>query len=209
MKRRCYGDIHRWIGDVHRASANNPLIFGNSSAIVLGLPPSIGNHRRTFNLWKNRILPNVSVTFTNALPNYRCTPPIIHLGTFMCDCKPTSCQYREQSRQIATFFHRETSLTLMWVGHNHRNGQKMTKTNRNGVIYYQNRGNFYQNGLNLRRNGAVAYLNTDKTSRIKYIKLSLPKQIHNYEMKARKTKVKLAETGTASLLATQYLHVYF
>ena len=26
----------------------------------------------------------------------------------MCDCKLTSCQYREQSRQIATFFHRET-----------------------------------------------------------------------------------------------------
>ena len=27
----------------------------------------------------------------------------------MCDCKLTSCQYREQSLQIATFFHRETS----------------------------------------------------------------------------------------------------
>ena len=120
MKRRCYGDIHRWIGDVHGASGNNPLIFGNSSAIVRGLPPSIGNHRRTFDLWKyrifakhRRILPNVSVTFTNASPNYRRTPPIIRLGTFMCDCKLTSCQYREQSRQIATFFHRETSPTLI------------------------------------------------------------------------------------------------
>ena len=114
MKRRCCGDIHRWIGDVHGASANNPLIFGNSSPIVRGLPPSIGNHRRTFDFWKYRIfakhcpiLPNVSVTFTNASLNYRRTP-IIRLGTFMCYCKLTSCQYREQSQQIATFFHRET-----------------------------------------------------------------------------------------------------
>ena len=126
MKRRCYGDIHRWIGDVQGASANNPLIFGNSSAIDRGLPPSIGNHRRTFDLWKSRIfakhrriLPDVPLTFTNASPNYRRTPPIIRLGTFMCDCKLTSCQYREQSRQIATFFHRETSPTLMWLGHKH------------------------------------------------------------------------------------------
>ena len=111
MKRRCYGDIHRWIGDVHGASANKPLIFGNSLAIDQGLPPSIGNHRRTFDLWKyrifaehRRILPNVTLTFTNASPNYRRAPPIIRLGTFMCDCKLTSCQYREQSRQIATFF---------------------------------------------------------------------------------------------------------
>ena len=127
MKRRCCGDIHRWIGDVHGASAINPLIFGNSSAIIRGLPPSIGNHRRTFDLWKYRIfakhrwiLPYVSVTFTNASPNYRRTPPIIRLGTSMCDCKLTSCQYREQSRQIATFFigrRRETSPTLMWLGH--------------------------------------------------------------------------------------------
>ena len=116
MKRRCYGDIHRWIGDVQGASSNNPLIFGNSSAIVRGLPPSIGNHRRTFDLWKyrifakhRRILPNVPLTFTNASPNYGRTPPIIRLGTFMCDCKATSCQYREQSRQIAIYFHRETS----------------------------------------------------------------------------------------------------
>ena len=84
MKRRCYGDIHRWMGDVHGASANNPLIFGNSSAIVRGLPPSIGNHRRTFDLLKYRIflkysqiLPNVSLTFTNDLPIYRRKPLII------------------------------------------------------------------------------------------------------------------------------------
>ena len=111
MKRRHYGDIHRWIGDVHGASANNPLIFGNSSAIVRRLPLSIGIHRRTFDLWKyrifakhRRILPIVSLTFTNASPNYRRMPSIIRF-----DCKLTSCQYREQSRQIATIFHRETS----------------------------------------------------------------------------------------------------
>ena len=115
MKRRCYGDIHRWIGDVQGASANNPLIFGNSSAFDRGLPPSIGNHRRTFDLSKyrifakhRRIVPNAPLTVTNASPNYRRTPPIIRLGTFMCDCKLTSCQYREQLRQIAIFFHRET-----------------------------------------------------------------------------------------------------
>ena len=75
MKRRCYGDIPRWIGDVHGASANNLIIFGNSSAIVRGLPPSIRNHRQTFDLWKyrifakhRRVLPDVSLTFTNASP---------------------------------------------------------------------------------------------------------------------------------------------
>ena len=125
MKRRCYADTHWWKGDVHGASANNLLMFGNSLAIVRGLPLSIGNLRRTFYLWKyrifakhRRILPNISLTFTNASPNYRRTPPIIRLGTFMCDCKLTSCQYREQSRQIATFFRQETSPTLMWLGHN-------------------------------------------------------------------------------------------
>ena len=73
MKRRCYSDIHWWIGNVHGASANNPLIFGKYSVIVRGLPPSIGKHRRTIDVWKyrifakhRRILTNIYQTFTNA-----------------------------------------------------------------------------------------------------------------------------------------------
>ena len=44
--------------------------------------------------------------------------------------------------------------------------------------------------------------------KLKHQKLSLPKCIHNNEMKARKMKVKLAETGYSIIIDdTIYLHV--